>query len=61
MCDDIHAFVAEMKTHQAACEPVQDQGYGLLTKVTLPCGGKIGVYQPCHVRPEPMLPAAKAN
>ncbi len=61
MCDDIHAFVAEMKNYQAGCEPVQDQGYGLLTKVTLPGGGKIGVYQPRHARPEPMPAAVEAN
>ncbi len=61
MCDDIQTFVAEMNTHDAACEPVQDQGYGLLTKITLPGGGKIGVYQPRHARPEPMLSQAKAT
>jgi hypothetical protein len=54
MCDDLHAFVAEMKQHQIACDPVQDQGYGLLTQLTLPGGGKLGVYQPRHARPEAM-------
>jgi hypothetical protein len=54
MCDDINAFVSEMKKHNIACDPVQDQGYGLLTQVTLPGGGKLGVYQPRHARPEPM-------
>ena len=54
MCDDVNAFVAEMKKHGIACEPVQDQGYGLLTQLTLPGGGKLGVYQPLHARPQPM-------
>ena len=53
MCDDIAAFVAEMTTRAIACEPVQDQGWGLLTQLTLPGGGKLGVYQPRHARPEP--------
>jgi hypothetical protein len=33
------------------CGPLQDQGWGILTQVTLPGGGKIGVYQPRHARP----------
>ncbi|MBA2436120.1 MAG: extradiol dioxygenase [Chthoniobacterales bacterium] len=48
ICDDIAALVAELEKHQIACEPVQDQGYGLVTHLTLPGGGKIGVYQPRH-------------
>jgi hypothetical protein len=52
MCDDIEALVAEMRKHHIACEPVQDQGWGLLTHLALPGGGKLGVYQPRHARPE---------
>ena len=60
MCDDVEAFIAEIKTHQIACDAVQNQGWGLLTQVTLPGGGKLGVYQPRHARPEPMgAPAPK--
>ena len=55
MCDDIEGFVSAMKQQEIACEPVQDQGYGLLTQLTLPGGGKLGVYQPRHARPEAML------
>jgi hypothetical protein len=44
-------FIAEMKRHGIACDDVQNQGYGRLTKLTLPGGGKIGVYQPRHARP----------
>ena len=54
MCDDIHGFVKEIQTHQVSCEPVQDQGWGLLTHLELPGGGKLGVYEPRHARPEPM-------
>ena len=53
MCDDIAAFVREMQTHGIACGPVQSQGWGLLTQLTLPGGGTLGVYQPRHPRPEP--------
>jgi hypothetical protein len=43
-----------MKTHQIVCGPVQNQGWGLLTQVTLPGGGKLGIYQPRHARPKAM-------
>jgi hypothetical protein len=51
MCDDIAAFVGEMKTRGVSCSAVADRGWGLLSEVTLPGGGKIGVYQPRHARP----------
>jgi hypothetical protein len=44
MCDDVAAFVAEMKGRGIACASVQSQGWGLLTQLTLPGGGKLGVY-----------------
>jgi hypothetical protein len=54
MCDDINTFAAEMKSNGIACGPVDDQGWGLLSQLTLSGGGKLGVYQPRHARPEPM-------
>ncbi len=54
MCDDLEAFIAELKRHEIACDPVQDLRYGLVTQLVLPGGGKLGVYQPRHARPEPM-------
>ena len=54
MCADVRAFTAEMTKRGIACEPVQSQGWGLLTHVTLPGGGKLGVYEPRHARPKPM-------
>jgi hypothetical protein len=54
MCDDVEAFVGEMNKHNIACAPVLNQGWGLITQVKLPGGGKLGVYQPRHARPKPM-------
>ncbi len=54
MCDDIDAFAAEMGRRGVTCGPVRDEGWGLLAQVTLPGGGKLGVYQPRHARPKPM-------
>ena len=51
MCDDVKSFVAEMEHRKIACTPVSDQRWGLLTQVTLPGGGKLGVYEPRHPRP----------
>src|SRR5438046_7707874 len=54
MCDDVEAFMAQMKKRGVECGPVHNQGWGLLTQVTLPGGGKLGVYQPRHARPKAM-------
>jgi catechol 2,3-dioxygenase-like lactoylglutathione lyase family enzyme len=54
MCDDVNAFIAKLKGHDVAFDPVQDRGYGLVTELTLPGGGKLGVYQPRHARPKAM-------
>ena len=51
LCDDIATFVTRMKAHVIDCDPVKDQGWGVLTHITLPGGGRIGVYQPRHARP----------
>jgi len=61
MCDDVEKFVAEMKTRAIDCGPVANQGWGLITHVVLPGGGKLGVYQPRHARPKPMSVAKTAR
>jgi len=54
MTDDVAAFIADMKENGTACSPARNLGWGVLTEVTLPGGGKLGVYQPRHARPKPM-------
>jgi len=51
VCDDINIFLAAMEEHEIVCSSVQDRGWGLLTQMTLPGGGQLGVYQPRHMRP----------
>ena len=53
MCDDVRAFIAAMADQGVACTPVENMGWGQRTHVALPGGGKIGVYQPRHARPNP--------
>ena len=51
MVDDVQQFVTSMKTRKIKTTAVKDRGWGLLTEVSLPGGGRIGVYQPRHARP----------
>ena len=51
MVDDVAAFIEEMKARGIACDEPKNQGWGLLTQLTLPGGGTVGVYQPRHARP----------
>jgi catechol 2,3-dioxygenase-like lactoylglutathione lyase family enzyme len=52
MCDDVNAFIAAMAKHGVTCPDAQDRGWGLATKVALPGGGKLGIYEPRHARPK---------
>lgn len=54
ICDDIENLIAQMRKYKITCSPVQRQAWGLLTKVKLPGGGSLKIYQPLHVRPKPM-------
>jgi hypothetical protein len=56
MCDDVEAFIVQMKKHNITCSSIEKMAWGALTHLTLPGGGKIGVYQPRHARPETMKP-----
>lgn len=56
MCDDVQAFIAAMAEKRAECSPVDEQRWGSITRVTLPGGGKVGVYQPKH--PSTLKPAS---
>jgi catechol 2,3-dioxygenase-like lactoylglutathione lyase family enzyme len=51
MCDDVDALVADLGRRGVECGPIQEPGWGRLTRVKLPGGGTLGVYQPRHARP----------
>jgi catechol 2,3-dioxygenase-like lactoylglutathione lyase family enzyme len=51
MCDDVQALVAEMKQRGTTCSAIDEQRWGSITHLTLPGGGKLGVYQPKHPSP----------
>jgi catechol 2,3-dioxygenase-like lactoylglutathione lyase family enzyme len=48
MCDDLQAEMAALKKNGVACSEVQEQRWGSITKISLPGGGQIGLYQPKH-------------
>ena len=54
MCDDLEAFIVDMKKQNVECGEVEDASWGLLSHLVLPGGGKLRVYQPRHARPEAM-------
>lgn len=51
MCDDVQALVTKMESMNFRCSEITEQGWGALTQVTLPGGGKLGIYQPRHASP----------
>jgi hypothetical protein len=57
LCDDVEAFVAAVAARGLACSSIQPLSWGRLTHVSLPGGGRIGVYQPRHARPRSPSPS----
>jgi hypothetical protein len=57
LCDDVAATVTALQAEGVEiARPISDQGWGLLTAITLPGGVELGLYQPStpprHSRPE---------
>jgi len=48
MCDDLTAEIAALKKKDIHCSDVQEQRWGSITRIGLPGGGEIGIYQPKH-------------
>jgi len=54
MCEDVEALIRQMSERDIDCEQLRELGWGLLTQITLPGGGKLGIYEPRHARPKSM-------
>jgi hypothetical protein len=52
MVQDVGALVETLTKAGVACTPPRDLGWGVLTQIRLPGGGKLGVYEPRHARPK---------
>jgi len=48
LCDDLKAEMAALEEKGVACSKPVEERWGLITKIPLPGGGKIGFYQPRH-------------
>jgi hypothetical protein len=49
--NDLDLEIAELKKAGVACEEPSQQSWGRLTRIQLPGGGTLGLYQPRHARP----------
>ena len=54
MCDDVKAFIKQMSERGVVCSDLRSEQWGLVTHLTLPGGGTLGIYQPAH--PSPLNP-----
>lgn len=50
MCEDLKATMSGLDAKGIQCSEVAELPWGLLTHITLPGGGKLGLYQPKHPR-----------
>ena len=48
MCDDVEAFVEQMSQRGVVCSSLRSESWGLITRLTLPGGGTLGIYEPAH-------------
>jgi catechol 2,3-dioxygenase-like lactoylglutathione lyase family enzyme len=51
MCSDLKAEMAALGKKGVKFEKIVEARWGSVTKIRLPGGGKIGLYQPKHPRP----------
>jgi hypothetical protein len=51
MCDDLDAEIRDLKKAGVGCSAPEMQGWGRSTRIKLPGGGELGLYQPRHARP----------
>jgi catechol 2,3-dioxygenase-like lactoylglutathione lyase family enzyme len=48
MCDDLLAEIAILQEKGVSCSAVHKERWGSITKIKLPSGGELGLYQPKH-------------
>ena len=48
MCDGLQAEIASLSKKGVKCSGVQEARWGSITKMRLPGGGEVGLYQPKH-------------
>jgi catechol 2,3-dioxygenase-like lactoylglutathione lyase family enzyme len=48
LCDDLKSGMAALAKKGVACSKVHEERWGSITRLRLPGGGEIGLYQPKH-------------
>jgi len=48
MCDDLKSEMLRLNKKGVSCSKVQEERWGSITRIKLPSGGQIGLYQPKH-------------
>lgn len=48
MCEDLVLEIASLRDRGVTCAPVHEERWGSVTRVKLPGGGELGLYQPRH-------------
>jgi hypothetical protein len=48
MCDDLQAEMRALAAKGVTCSQVEEARWGSVTKISLPGGGEVGLYQPKH-------------
>lgn len=48
MCDDLRAEIMKLGEKGVLCSEVQEARWGSITKIRLPGGSEVGLYQPKH-------------
>jgi catechol 2,3-dioxygenase-like lactoylglutathione lyase family enzyme len=48
MCDDLPGEMAALQAKGVECSPVRNERWGSVTKIKLPSGSEVGLYQPKH-------------
>jgi len=51
MTDDLDLEIRSLQKAGVTCDAVSQQGWGRSTRIQLPGGGTLGLYQPRHQRP----------
>jgi catechol 2,3-dioxygenase-like lactoylglutathione lyase family enzyme len=51
MCSDLSSEMVSLRAKGVECEAITEARWGSITKISLPGGGRIGLYQPKHPRP----------
>ncbi len=48
MCNDLPAEISALQAKGVSCSEIHEERWGSITRIPLPGGGEVGLYQPKH-------------